>query len=122
MRSKTTSTATIPNGAPVSNAVNLGDKILCGVIVSAAWTAAALSFQVSHDGGTTWFDLYALGGATEVSIASGNVVAGRFVPLDPAGFVSIDMIRVRSGVTGTPVNQSGDRVLTLIARKIYALD
>lgn len=120
-RSKTTGTVTITSGTSLSGPINLGDKVLSAIIVSAAWTAAALTFQASDDGGTTWKDMYDDGG-NEITILSANVVAGRRISVDPSAFAGIDQIKVRSGTGGSPTNQGADRVLTLVSRKYYALD
>ncbi len=120
-RAKNTVSATIANGTALSGAINLGAQTLVAIIIPAAWTAAAISFQASEDGGTTWYDVFDSTG-TEVSIASANVVAGRRVTVDPTAYVGLDINKVRSGVTATPVNQGAARALTLVSRKIYALE
>jgi hypothetical protein len=74
----------------------------------AAWTAASLTFQGSADG-TTYGDLYDAG--TEMSTAAG---ASRVIHLDWTKFVGLRFLKIRSGTTGVPVNQGGDRVLTLV--------
>ena len=121
MRDKSTATVTIASGASLSGGVNLGSKILSAIIVSAAWTAGALSFQASDDGGTTWKDMFDDGG-NEITIASAAVVAGQRISLDPSMFAGVDCLKVRSGLTGAPQAQGADRVLTLVSRKFYALD
>jgi hypothetical protein len=119
-RSKTTASVTIANGAALSGAVNLSDKVLTAIIVPATWTAASLTFQASEDG-VTWYDMFDSAG-NEETILSANVVAGRRMYVDPSDFASVDYIKVRSGSTGTPVNQGAARVVTLVSRKFYALD
>ena len=44
---------TISNGQSLSPQANLGNKLLVGIQMPAVWTAAALTFQASPDGGTT---------------------------------------------------------------------
>jgi hypothetical protein len=121
MRNKTECTATIASGAALSSAVNLGDKVLCAIIAPAAWTAAALTFQASDDGGVTWNSMFDDGG-NEITIISAAVVAGQRISVDPSQFASVDCITVRSGTTATPVNQGAARAIKLVARKFYALD
>ena len=117
--SKSTVSVTIATGTALSGAVSLGAKVLSAIIIPSAWTAAALTFQASENG-TTWYDLYDDGG-TEVSIVSGAVAASRRISLDPSAFASVSFVKVRSGVTATPVAQAADRVLTLVTRNFYAL-
>ena len=121
MRNKSTASVTIASGAALSNAVNLGDKVLCALIVSATWTAAHFTFQVSDDQGATWYDLLDDKFA-EVDITADGSAGGKRIALDPSTFADVDFIKVRSGTSATPVNQAGDRVITLVARKFYALD
>ncbi len=40
--------------------------------------------------------------------------ASRFLALDPVNFWSINYLKVRSGTSGTPVNQGADRTLKLM--------
>lgn len=121
MQSKSTGTVTITSGTAVSGNLNMGAKVLSAIIIPAAWTAAALSFQTSDDNGSTWYDVYDDGG-TELTIASAAVVAGRRISVDPSAYAGIDCIRLRSGTTASPVNQGADRIITLVYRKYYALD
>ncbi len=111
---KTTAQVIIPNGASLSNPIDLGSTVLCAILIPAGWTAAGLSFQASDDGGTTWFNIFDSTGA-EVIVASAAVVAGQRISVDPSAFVGVDFIRVRSGYSAVPVNQTADRTLTLVS-------
>lgn len=109
-----TLTATIASAASLSNAVCLGDGMLCGILMSASWTAASLTFQVSEDG-TTWKDLYDEAGS-EIALAPTSP-AGKRLAVGPDSFAGVIFLKVRSGTTGSPVAQAAERTLTLIARK-----
>lgn len=100
----------IANGASLSGLFYVGDGRLVGVQMPAAWTAASLSFQTSQDG-TNFFDLYDNAGNEVVVTAS----ASRQIVLD--GFDSGIWMKVRSGTSGTPVNQGAARTLTMTVRK-----
>jgi hypothetical protein len=52
-----TTAVLISSGTALSAAVPLGAKQLVGIAMPAAWDAAALTFQVSVDGGTTFFSI-----------------------------------------------------------------
>lgn len=111
-------TVTIANGASLSGAavfVN-GVTSLVGIVIPAAWTAAALTFQASADG-TTYGDLYNTAG-TEVTIPSSAVAASRYIALDPSDFAGIAYLKVRSGTSAAAVNQTADRTLTLVVRSL----
>lgn len=112
-----TATVTIANGASLSGAICLGAGVLSAIQMPAGWDAAALTFQVSDDGGTTWKELQdSSGTATTVSAPT----AGNRYEVDATDFKSAVFLKVRSGTSGAAVNQTADRVITLISRKYYA--
>lgn len=80
-----------------------GDKI--GVIVPTGWSAADMTFQVSHDR-VTFRDLYGYDG-TAVTEATSTVAENTAISL--AGIAEhiapFQWARIRSGVAATPVNQ-----------------
>ena len=80
-----------------------GDKI--GVIVPTGWSAANMTFQVSHDR-VSFFDLYGYDGSA-VTEATLTVTANTAISL--AGIADhlapFQWARIRSGVAATPVNQ-----------------
>jgi len=51
-------TATIANGASLSDALELDGHSVLRIAMPAAWTAADLTFQVSDDAGTTFRNVY----------------------------------------------------------------
>ena len=112
-------TATIANGASLSNAVNLPVKgflgcRLFGIVMPAAWTAANLTFQVSVDGGTTYVDMYDATGDEVEAVAS----TSRYIALLPDALAAVTKIKIRSGTAATPVNQGGNRTIGLVLRAI----
>lgn len=104
--------ATIANGAALSSVVDVTSLQLHGIIVPSSWTAANLTFQGSPDN-VTFSDVYDDGG-TELKA---TVIAGAYVALRNDFQLALSAIRylkIRSGTTGTPVNQGAARTLTLI--------
>ena len=107
--------ATIAAGQALSGPVPLGALTLVGISMPAVWTPAVLTFQVSPDGGTTWQELYD-GSGNEVTITA---AAGQFIIplLDPSYlWRGINMIQVRSGTAGSPVNQTLAAVVNIATR------
>lgn len=106
-------TATIANGASLSDIVDLGPEArLKAVQMPAAWTAAGMTFQVSNDG-TNFFDLFS--SAAEVAF---TVVANQMIGLtydQNSFFERFRYIKVRSGTTGAPVAQGAQRLVVLHA-------
>ncbi len=106
-------TATIAISASLSGSVDVNGTTIAGYIMPAAWTAAGITLQVSVDG-TNFFNLYDQYG-NEVSHI---VDASSFVQLTPSDMAAIRYIKIRSGTSGTPVNQAAERVITLVTRRI----
>lgn len=109
-------TVTIASGTSLSGALNLGPMVtgIVAIEMPAAWTAANLTFQVSTDG-TTYVNLYNDGG-TEATItaAASQTLSMR---QDMTAILSkFRWLKIRSGTSGTPVNQGADRSLAVYAR------
>lgn len=111
-------TVTIANGASLSGAVQLGypvgpsargvREVLVGIKMPGSWTSADLTFQVSTDN-SAFYDLQ-----TQTGEASAKAAANQWVAVDPNLTRGVGYIKVRSGTAGSPVNQGGARVLTLV--------
>lgn len=114
-RQMTTLAPTIANGAALSSSITMIGLVLAVLKLPAAWTAAALTFQASFDGGTTWNDVYDDAG-TEVTIASAAVVASRAIVNKTIleQLAGLPMIRLRSGTAGIPVNQAAERTFGIV--------
>lgn len=115
---------TIANNAALSNLLDLRDKRIVAIQMPASWTAADLTFQGSCDkpsepgpGGTGFptalADVYD-DNAGEVTVKAG---AAKFIvlrgdmnnELNGLGFA-----KIRSGTTGTPVNQGAARTIVIL--------
>ena len=104
---------TVANGTSLSASVDLRFAAVAGIYMSAAWTSAFLTFQASSDG-LTFSDIFNNDG-TEYKL---TVAAGQFVPFVPLELPGVRFLKIRSGVTGTAVNQGADRLLTLVTREV----
>lgn len=105
-----TTTVTIANGESLSGAVDLKGRKLVGIVMPAAWTSASLTFQASPDG-TNYFNLY--DGATERAL---TVAASYYSMQNIGDWVGVRYLKIRSGTSGSAVNQGGARVLTLVVQ------
>lgn len=105
--------ATILSGASLSAAIDLGGLRAGAIIMPAAWTAASITFLVSHDG-TTYSSLYDEND-TEVAIATANVVSGHCRALPLSLFLLYRYVKLRSGTLALAVNQGADRALYVLA-------
>lgn len=109
-----TYSVTIANGASLSSAIDLQDYIPVRIDLPAAWTAANLTIQVSNDN-STYVNLYKSG--VEYQISGVSTSRGMAIPLQDGVHMG-RYIKVRSGTSGTAVNQGADRTLTIYAVKM----
>lgn len=103
-------TAVIANGESLSGAVDCSAGRLGRIVIPATWTAANLTFQGSYDG-SNYANLYDEAG-TEYTVTVGG--AAREIKVPVVDFLSVRYLKIRSGTSGTPVNQGGARTLNLV--------
>lgn len=70
-----TGTVVIANGATVSGALHLGGSTLIAVVMPAAFTGVALTFQTSHDGTTYQTLVDGAGAAVTCTVAASQNVS-----------------------------------------------
>jgi hypothetical protein len=110
----------IPINTSTSGIIDLESvpRELAGIIMPAAWSAAALTFEVSVDG-TNFFVLH--NGTAEFTIlAAGGAAAGLAITLFTyqSQFSDWPFVRIRSGVIGAYVNQAAARTLVVLTRDV----
>ncbi|MDR3560479.1 MAG: hypothetical protein P4N59_03410 [Negativicutes bacterium] len=113
-----TFTTTIQSGQPLSDEIDLGNEQLVAIQMPTGWDAANISFQASMAlaaNGGIYQDLYNDGGNEVIVVAA----ASRCIAINAAALsiAPLRYIRIRSGSTGTPVNQTAARILSLILKK-----
>ena len=111
---KATKSVVISTAADGQSAeIDLKGFELEAIQMPAAWTAAALTFLGSDVTGGTFQDVYDSGG-TELNL---TVAQGRMIGLTEAHravLKALRFIKIRSGVTATPVVQGASRTLVLV--------
>lgn len=100
----------IASGASLSGAIDFGPYRLSAIIMPAAWDAAALTFQGSIDG-SDFADIV----DSSNTERSWTVAAGKMICATPVDFWALRYLKLRSGTSGTPVNQTAARSFSLIA-------
>ena len=98
----------IANGAAITGQINLGDKALHGVAFDANFTGTNASFQISPDGGTTWFEGPVIAAA-----------ASQYIQIDPTFWRAVTCIKVRAGTSGSPTTQSSNTTISIISKRIW---
>lgn len=112
--SLTSFSTTIAEGESLSSSVNLdAGYTLVAISMPAAWTAAPLTFQASRYG-STFVDLFDADGV-EVQVAA---AANRYIVLDPALWVGVWYLKLRSGTSSAPVAQAVARSPILIVKAL----
>ncbi len=111
-----TVSATIANGASLSGVVDIGEgRVLCAIDMPADWTAANLTFQASTASDGTFDSLYDQYGTEKTVTAAED----RYIPLDdPAFWLGVRYVKVRSGTAASAVNQGAERVITLVTKPV----
>lgn len=105
---------TISSGQSLSAAIDLLERTVFAIEMPADWDAANLTFQGSSDLSGTYQDVYREG--TEVNITA---AADRYIVFDPpTKLAGVRFIKVRSGTSASPVNQTDSRTLTLMGQAI----
>lgn len=91
-----------------------------GIIMPAAWTAADITFAVASESGGTFVPLYddPGDGGTEVLIDGPAVSTARAIDMLAGSLAPWRYIKIRSGTSGTPVNQGAERTLTVVCNGI----
>jgi len=105
----TGNSVTISNGGSLSGALAVpSGSVVRGIVTPAAWTTAALSFDVSQDGST--FESLRTADGTEFAISPLPTTA--FVPFPT--MLGVVKIKLRSGLVGATVNQGADRIFSVV--------
>ena len=101
----------IANGASLSGTYTFDTRTPVAIELPAALTGTALTFQLSTDN-VTFKNLYDEFG-TEVTVQVGT---SRIVRLVPADWYFVKYLKVRSGTSGSPTAEGGDRTINFICR------
>lgn len=104
---------TIASGQSLTASIDIKDLPIVAIQMPSTWTAANLTFQGSNDG-TNFFDVYNLEGDEYRVVAA----ASRYIVLSPFEFQWARYIKIRSGTTGAPVAQGGERTIVIVTRRV----
>lgn len=102
--------ATIAASGTITPEVDIGPGTLVGIYVPSGWTSAGITFQVTPDG-VNFGEMYTSAGV-EVTF---TVAAGQFIAVDPTIWKGARALKVRSGTSASPVTQTSQVVLQLVA-------
>ena len=99
-------TAKIAAGQAVSQALSSGGGWLAGIQMPAVWTTADITLQGSIDG-VTFYDVHDSAGneVTITAAASQFILIGDETAIPTEVFRAMLYFKIRSGTSGSPVNQ-----------------
>jgi len=103
------------SGSGTSGSTTVSNTDLVALITPSNWTTNNISFQVSHGDGI-FTSLQGHDTGTEYYITSAS--AGRWYPLVFQNFYGVTDLKVVSGLSASPVAQSGSRIITLVTRPL----
>lgn len=106
------STVVIAQSASLSGLTDVGWGRIVALRTPAAWTAADITLQGSEDG-VNFANIHPDTSDTEYTIQAG---ASRYIIL-PVPLGGIGWLKVRSGTSGSPVNQEAARSIQVIVEK-----
>lgn len=107
-------TVTIASSASLSSLAAGDGRVLVGIIMPASWDAADLTFKASNTGGADFLDVYEESSDTQLTVQAG---ASRHIRLRVNEWACFPYLKVQSGTTAVPVNQTAERVITLLFRR-----
>lgn len=99
--------------SPSTPYIGLSGLTIYGIIMPSGWTAADLTMQISNESPSSGFNNVYDSTGSEVTITA---AASRMIIVPPLSYISGKFIKLRSGTSGTPVNQGADRVITVLCR------
>jgi len=102
---------TILSGASLSNSLDLGGNKLVGIIMPTSWTTANLTFQGAVGEDDAYQDIYDTAGNELVVTAAASRILVDIPELSVCRF-----LKIRSGTTGTSVNQDATRNIKLLVK------
>lgn len=109
-------TVTIADAASLSGAINVKDYAVVAVVTPSGWTTAVISFQASHDDGTTYNVVWDGTASTPAEYSTGSLVASRYCAIPAGLLLGATHIKVQSGTSGAAVAQAGGDVVTVVIR------
>lgn len=108
-------TVTIANGESLSGSIDLRGYTVTRIILPATWTTADLTFQESLDN-STFYNVSPADSDTEYTVEAAASACKIIPPSNVLG--ALGYLKVRSGTSGSAVNQGGARTITLCFRSV----
>lgn len=103
------------SGSGISGSKTISNTDIAALITPSDWTTNNISFQVSHGNGI-FTSLKGYDTGTEYYLTSAS--AGGWYPLTLQNFYGVTDLKVVSGLSASPVAQSGSRIITLVTRTL----
>lgn len=102
--------AIIANGASETGEIDVTDRVVIGIEIPAAWTAATLAITAAQKPGGTFVPVFDKAGA-EIEYQAG---ASRMILLDPNLTRPLRVMKINSGPSTLRVNQGAARTINIV--------
>lgn len=107
-------TLNLSSGQSLSDSLRFaGGHLPIAILMPSGWDAANLTFQGWDPNAKAWKNIYTNDG-TELTYTA---AASRWIILKPIDFAGVQVLKIRSGTSGTPVTQTSTRQFTVLYRK-----
>jgi len=103
------------SGSGISGSATINNTDIAALVTPSNWTTNNISFQVSHGDGI-FRSLKGYDTGTEYYITSAS--AGGWYPLVFQNFFGVTDLKIVSGLSASPIAQSGSRIVTLVTRTL----
>lgn len=113
VRHTTAAKAVIANGTALSGVVDLEGYVLSALTMPSAFTGTALSFVSVADDGTETNVYDDAGAEVTFTVTTSRTYVNKTILEQLA---ALRRVKIRSGTSGTPSNEAGDRTITLLLK------
>jgi hypothetical protein len=107
-------TAAIAPAGTVSTEADIGNKVVVGLQLPAAWVTAAITFQATIDGGASFGTVIDAVTGTAYTIPSVAGAVQSYVAVDPTKLRGISSLKIVSGAS-----QTAGVTISLVTRLVH---
>lgn len=106
--------ATILSGASLSDVLDLDGQVIAAVVMPAAFTGTALTFQACDTSDGTFQNVYDDAGTElSASVGQGKVIVNKSIL---ESLAALRYIKIRSGSAASPTAEGADRALVILTK------
>lgn len=107
--------AVIPINTALSQIIHQAGWTVVGIVMPGAWDTAALTFLGGVDTAAVYKLVNGAGAELSLTVAAATCI---YLPVISTDLGGVRVIQLRSGTAATPVNQTAERTIQLVCRKL----